>query len=94
MVNQEAIKKYKDELKSLKDTLTKYGDLFNADGTIDAKEQAQLDNMQAIIKKAEVKLMELEKGGVENENKGSGLIEKIKHIGILLDELETKLGIK
>lgn len=62
MANQEAIQKYKEELKNLKDTLTKYGDLFNADGTIDAEEQAQLDNMQAIIKKAEAKLVDMEGG--------------------------------
>jgi hypothetical protein len=71
MANQEAIKKYKDELKSLKDTLTKYGDLFNADGTIDAVEQKQLDTMHDIIKKAEAKIADMEKMGAEKGNNAS-----------------------
>ncbi|WP_264789633.1 C2 family cysteine protease [Aureispira anguillae] len=55
----EKIQKLEDELKSLKDTLVKYGDMFNADGDIDTDEQKQLDAMQAVIKKAEAKLAEI-----------------------------------
>lgn len=66
MANQEAIQKYKDELKTLKDTLTKYGDLFNADGNIDAEEQKQLDSMHSIIEKAEAKLLEIKNGATDD----------------------------
>jgi hypothetical protein len=38
---------------------------------IDAKEQAQLDNMQAIIKKAVVKIADMEKMGAEKGNNAS-----------------------
>jgi hypothetical protein len=76
MANQEAIKKYQDELKSLKDTLTKYGDLFNSDGTIDAKEQQQLDTMHDIIKKAEAKLAEMQKETVVRDAKNPDPLAK------------------
>lgn len=63
MVTQgEKIQKLQDELKSLKDTLVKYGDMFNADGDINTDEQKQLDLMQAIIEKADEKLLSLKEG--------------------------------
>jgi len=55
----EKIEKLETELKTLKDTLTKYGDMFNADGHIDTEEQKQLDRMQTIIQKAEAKLTKM-----------------------------------
>lgn len=54
--NSEKIQKLEKELKSLKDTLTKYGNLFNADGFVDTEEQKQIDDMQLVIKKIEAKL--------------------------------------
>lgn len=55
----EKIQKIEQELQRLKDTLTKYGDMFNEDGFIDTDEQKQLDRMQETIKQAEARLNQL-----------------------------------
>lgn len=62
MTPQEAqIKQLQDEVASLKETLVKYGDLYNADGSIDSAEQKVLDEKQAIIKIIEDRLALLAK---------------------------------
>jgi hypothetical protein len=55
----EKIQKIQDELNRFRATLTKYGDLFNADGVITVEEQKQLDQMEAVIKRVEKKLAEM-----------------------------------
>lgn len=64
----EKLQKLQNELKSLNDTLVKYGDMFNADGDVDTNEQKQLDAMQAAIKKAEAKLTNLQEKNAPTES--------------------------
>jgi hypothetical protein len=85
---EEKIKKYEDELKSLKDTLTKYGDMFNEDGQIDSEEQKQLDSMQAIIMKAEDKLAKL-KGEVNKKDEGNDKNIKENDLKSILDKMNS-----
>ncbi len=70
----EKIQKLQDEIKSYKETLIKYGDMFNADGVIEEHEQKKLDQMQSIIQKVEKKLVALKEKAEkkEQDNKGIG----------------------
>lgn len=56
----EKIQIIKNELSSLKKTLTQYENMFSADGIIDSTEQVKLNEMQSVITKAEAKLAVLE----------------------------------
>lgn len=62
------IQKLQEELKNLKDTLIKYGNMFNEDGDIDTEEQKQLDTMQAVIDKVDAKLASLKEGNSETKS--------------------------
>ncbi|WMX15037.1 hypothetical protein [Aureispira sp. CCB-E] len=93
----EKIQKLQDEIKSYKETLIKYGDMFNADGVIEEHEQKKLDQMQSIIQKVEKKLVALKEKAEkkEQDNKGTNFpTVKMKEIGDFLTKLEAKFGIK
>ena len=64
----EKIQKLADEIKNIKDTLVKYGDMFNAAGDIDTDEQKQLDAMQTIIKKVDAKVVLLKEGNSKTKS--------------------------
>jgi peptidoglycan hydrolase-like protein with peptidoglycan-binding domain len=56
---EEKIKALSEEVASLKHTLNQYADWFAQDGYIDFSEQAQLDQMQGIIRQVESRLEQL-----------------------------------
>jgi uncharacterized protein YicC (UPF0701 family) len=80
------------KLMNYRSTLQNYGELFNEDGYIDTEEQKQLDEMQAVIDKAERKLEEMEQGELKKRNREDG-----GNIKSMIDEsitaLEKKLQI-
>lgn len=98
----EKIEKLEKEVKSMKDTLTKYQKLFNEDGFVDTEEQKQLDELQAVIVKIENKIVEL-KGNSETsdqpepETNSSWDSEAFRNfmdnLKATLDEMEQRLGL-
>lgn len=64
----EKFQKLQDELKYLKTTLVKYGDMFTASGDVDTKEQKKLALLQASIEKADAKLIALKEGNSKTKS--------------------------
>lgn len=89
---QAKIDNLKAKLKEYRDTLQKYGELFNEDGFIDTEEQKQLNEMQAVIDKAERRLEEMEQGELKKRNRGdAGNVKSM--IEESITALEKKLQI-
>lgn len=98
----EKIAKLEKEVKSMKDTLTKYQNLFNEDGFVDTEEQQQLDQLQALIVKIENKIAELNGTPESSENTKSNTNSSwnpeafrnfMDELKTTLDEMEQRLGV-
>ena len=89
---EEKIQKIEKELKMLKATLTKYGDIFNANGYVDSEEQKQLETMQAVIKKIEAKLVDMRKGTSDNPERVK-MNKELRELEMKLESLMTLYGL-
>lgn len=89
----EKIQKLQDEIKSYKETLIKYGEMFNADGVIEEYEQKKLDQIQSIIQKVEKKLVAL-KEKAENKSVNNSVNPDIEKgdKGVYKDVTKQKLN--
>lgn len=90
------LEKIEEDISKLKGLLVKYQDIFNEDGEISEEEDKKLKKIEAGIKEAEAKLIDVK----DNTKKDSGkkwnqneFDEFMEELNKELDEIEKKLGV-